>query len=859
MAGNTLMSLLIKLGVDSGGFSSELDKAENKSKSVASSIGNGFKNIGKGLAVGAAVVGAAAVGAAVVGTKALLSTIGPASDLGESINAVNVVFEDGAGIIKKYGETAAMTVGLSNKEFNQLSSVTGSFLTNLGYDSDEAARKTISLTERAADMASVFNTDVGSALAAIQSGLKGEFNPLEQFGVKMNAALIEAKALSMGLVDSTVDMTKLNGALLKAEKAQAAVSKATEEHGANSLQAREASQKFAEIQDHITGIMQGQTGDISDNAKAQAALALIMEQTDKVAGDFSNTSDGLANSQRQLGALTEDLKAKIGKGLLPAAEAITGALKKVAASPEFQAWLEKVTAGVAKLGTWIANAVPGIVNSFMNLTKGIGGGGSGFLGKLERVVKTVKIMIGAFQDGGFKRLFTVFEDGSSYIGSFLEALGVPEGAANKMVGVFGKISKAVQEFGNKSRLILAKFKDNFAKLMQWINGNKDRFKQFFENVKAAIANFVSSVIAFAPVVVSAFQSLVGWIAKTIPVVIQKLLELGLWFSENKGVIVAILAALGVAFVAWAATAVTALLSTAAAAIAAAVPFLPLIAVMALVAGAAYLIYQAWTTNFGGIQEKVAAFVAWFKLVWQALAPVFEFVFAQLKTVWQAFSALFQGDFVTFGEKLREGWDRLWEFIKTIFTGAWEFIKSQLREALINMQSNFKSIDWGAIGKSILQGIGNGLKAGVGALLRSAKNIASAISDTFKGFFGIHSPSILMEGFGQNIVRGLALGMEETKGELMRTAHGLSVIAASAGQTGAGKSGKATPSFESFTPESYNSFLQNAISSKSIKESTYGLDGGKGGMTINIQNPKSETSEESIRKTLKSLSFLGVTP
>jgi ribosomal protein L12E/L44/L45/RPP1/RPP2 len=34
-------------------------------------------------------------------------------------------------------------------------------------------------------------------------------------------------------------------------------------------------------------------------------------------------------------------------------------------------------------------------------------------------------------------------------------------------------------------------------------------------------------------------------------------------------------------------------------------------------------------------------------------------------------------------------------------------------------------------------------------------------------------------------------------------------------------------------------------------------GGQQNITINIENPKKETSEESIRRTLKSLSFTGV--
>jgi hypothetical protein len=150
---------------------------------------------------------------------------------------------------------------LAISEFNQLATTTGAFLQNVGFDAAGAAEETIKLTQRAADLASVFNTDVSQALNAIQSGLKGEFNPLEQFGVKLNAATIEAKAFEMGLADAT--------------------------------------------------------GVLDDSAKATAALALIYDQTAKVQGDFVNTSDGVANSTRIAKAELENLSAMFGDELIP--------------------------------------------------------------------------------------------------------------------------------------------------------------------------------------------------------------------------------------------------------------------------------------------------------------------------------------------------------------------------------------------------------------------------------------------------------------------------------------------------------------------------------------------------------------
>jgi phage-related minor tail protein len=250
----TAATIDVILTADGISFQKELDK----STKAAEAFDTKMKNVGKGMMKAGGVMTAGMTLPLVAVGKTMVDA---ASDLGESQNAVNVVFRESADVLKKYSETSAETVGLAASDFNQLAAVTGAFLTNMGFSADQAAGETIDLTERAADMASIFNTDVSSALEAIQSGLKGEFNPLEQFGVKLNAATIEAKALEMGLAD--------------------------------------------------------QNGQLSDNAKAQAALSLIYEQTNKYAGDFRNTSDGLANSSRILQAELKDASAQLGTQLLP--------------------------------------------------------------------------------------------------------------------------------------------------------------------------------------------------------------------------------------------------------------------------------------------------------------------------------------------------------------------------------------------------------------------------------------------------------------------------------------------------------------------------------------------------------------
>lgn len=291
----TAASISAKLILDSKDYDKGIDQAKSKAGDLKDRLGKVGKTM---MGVGAAMTAGLTVPIVAFGVAAT----GAASDLEESVNAATVVFGEGAETILEFGRNAAETVGLANSEFNQLGAVTGALLTNLGFDQSKAADETVKLATRAADMASIFNTEVGPALQAIQSGLKGEFNPLEQFGVKMNAAMIEAKALSMGLAD--------------------------------------------------------QEGNINDNAKAQAALALVYEQTNKFAGDFLNTSEGLANSTKIMKAQFEDMRAELGEQLLPIGikivEFVSGLIEKFSAlSPKTKKIILVVLAVVAAIGPLI--------------------------------------------------------------------------------------------------------------------------------------------------------------------------------------------------------------------------------------------------------------------------------------------------------------------------------------------------------------------------------------------------------------------------------------------------------------------------------------------------------------------------
>jgi len=90
-------------------------------------------------------------------------TVRAASDLGESINAVNVTFGDASDGILKFGETAAETVGMSKQQFNEFAVSFYGFTRQIAESDAEISTVTGELTTRIADFASVMNLDIAEA------------------------------------------------------------------------------------------------------------------------------------------------------------------------------------------------------------------------------------------------------------------------------------------------------------------------------------------------------------------------------------------------------------------------------------------------------------------------------------------------------------------------------------------------------------------------------------------------------------------------------------------------------------------------------------------------------------------------
>lgn len=240
------------------GFNDAANGVDKFEKSAGSSLAKYEKHLNRATA---AMTGISA-GVIAMGKKALES----ASNLQQSTGAVESVFKAQADQVLKFSNAAAQAVGLSKNQYNELASVLGAQLKNIGVENDQLVGKTNDLIKTGADLAATFGGTTADAVSALSALMRGERDPIERYGVSIKQATIEAKLAEMGL--------------------------------------------------------KGLEGEAKTAAETQATLALLTEQTSASLGQFSREADTAAGAQQRAAAEWENSKAALGEALLPyAAEA----------------------------------------------------------------------------------------------------------------------------------------------------------------------------------------------------------------------------------------------------------------------------------------------------------------------------------------------------------------------------------------------------------------------------------------------------------------------------------------------------------------------------------------------------------
>jgi hypothetical protein len=291
--------LLVRLGLDATQYNSQARQAAASTSAIgAAAVKTGVATSGMRTQM-SAMAATAKFAIAGIATAAVIGfakdSIRAAVDLGESINAVNVVFGAAAPAIRAIGETAADSFGLANSEFNQFAVQFSNFAETIAAKSGKDVASVVEdITGRIADFASVMNIDVPEAAEKFQSGLAGQVRPLRAYGIDVSATATTQKALALGLADTS--------------------------------------------------------SELSEQDKVLARYLLIMDQTDEMVGDFTNTQDELANATRTANANFEDFKARFGEELTPAVNEAVQSGTRLLDILDFEGvnlgWTQRLSAGI---------------------------------------------------------------------------------------------------------------------------------------------------------------------------------------------------------------------------------------------------------------------------------------------------------------------------------------------------------------------------------------------------------------------------------------------------------------------------------------------------------------------------------
>lgn len=187
--------------------------------------------------------------------------VAASSRLQQAQGAVKAIFGESASEVRRFADGAVESAGLSKAAYGQFAAQLGALLQNLGQTRAQSVATADQLVRTGADLAAAFGGTTADAVAAIGAALRGERDPIERYGISIKEAAVANKALQMGLAASKDELT--------------------------------------------------------DTAKATAAIALIQQQSASTAGQFARESNTLAGQQQRLNAEMENARAELGEALLP--------------------------------------------------------------------------------------------------------------------------------------------------------------------------------------------------------------------------------------------------------------------------------------------------------------------------------------------------------------------------------------------------------------------------------------------------------------------------------------------------------------------------------------------------------------
>lgn len=249
-----------KAMTEAGGSVANFERVSESAKKTSDGFAASISNFAKQAGVFKLVDGTIS---ALQGTFKRMVTdgIAAASAYEETTNVLQVSFGEYAESVSQWSEEMASSLGRSVNLIRGNAAEMGALLAPTLQNEQATSALSKAFATLAVDAASFFNKSDEQAFNAIRSGIIGSTQPLQQFGVVLNEAAIEAAALELGIEKSVSQM--------------------------------------------------------SEQEKMAARSQAILTKLNQVQGDAAKTAESYANQIKALNAEADDLAREIGQGLVP--------------------------------------------------------------------------------------------------------------------------------------------------------------------------------------------------------------------------------------------------------------------------------------------------------------------------------------------------------------------------------------------------------------------------------------------------------------------------------------------------------------------------------------------------------------
>lgn len=486
-----------------------VDPSVQKAIQMAASQLNGFsKTASRTGDIIKGILGSQVIMSAANGLKNLAkSGIDYASDLEEVAAVVDTIYGKNAFYINAWAKNTQQAYGLNELAAKNMSSTFAALLKPAKLTDDAILEMSTGLTGLAGDLSAFRNLEPEEVFDKLKSGLMGNTEPMESFGIDMRAGALEAYRLEKGIQTAYKSM--------------------------------------------------------SDGEQKTLRYNYMMERLAYVSGMAEEENDNYAASLKNLKSTAQDAAGQVLKSLLPALSNVQVKLQGWIASVDWEAVGDKVGQAVEKVQDVGGKAIAWILKK--------GGEWKDFFSNLdtsalERLANGVKGILGAFNGGGaamgiletiesiVKKLITFLVEHADVIvplvASFmLLAKVVPiifgiVSAVRTVISVVKTVGLVIKGIGalmvaNPVVLVIAaiigaiiilvknwsKVKAAFKKFIDWFN-------QKFPFVGAAIKKVGAVLSAIGSIASGVFNKIKGWASNAAESIKTKWGEAKDWMGEK---------------------------------------------------------------------------------------------------------------------------------------------------------------------------------------------------------------------------------------------------------------------------------------------------------------------------------------